>query len=49
MVDGVVITEDLEMVEAWMNTEKEKAWKIKCHTTRCTNVSQFICIIGVEG
>ena len=49
MVDGVVITEDLEMVEAWMNTEKEKAWKIKHHTIQRTNMSQFVCVIGVEG
>ena len=49
MVDGVAITEDPKMVEAWMNAEKEKAWKIKRHTTRCTNVSQFICVVGVEG
>ena len=49
MVDGVVIMEDPEMVEAWMNAEKEKAWKIKRHTTWRTNVSQFVCIVGVEG
>ena len=48
MVDGVVIMEDLEIVEAQMNTEKEKAWKIKHHTTQHTNMSQFICVIGVE-
>ena len=39
MENGMQITEDLAMVEARMNADKEKMGKVKRHNTQRTNVS----------
>ena len=41
MEDGGHVVEDLELVEAWVNAQREKLWKKNRHTTWCVNVGIF--------
>ena len=41
MEDGGHVVEDLELVEAQVNVQREKLWKKNRHTTRCVNIGIF--------
>ena len=41
MEDGGHVVEDLELVEAQVNAQREKLWKKNCHTTWCVNIGIF--------